>query len=143
MSSSDVLVRPLETPNPYAFKFVLNKSVLDKGKLTFHDPIESAELPLVASLFEISGVKQVYLFQNQITVTHEGDLLTDEFIDQAVSVIQSRFAIHKANYVAEEDKAPVDRSSLPKHLIEVEEILDRTIRPGLQADGGRLRSFEL
>ena len=51
MSSSDVLVRPLETPNPYAIKFVLNKSVLDKGKLTFNDPIESEKLPLVASLF--------------------------------------------------------------------------------------------
>ena len=136
--NTDVLVRPLETPNPNAIKFVLNKPALNQGKLTFNDSIESAKLPMVASLFEISGVKQVYLFQNQITVSHEGELLTDEFIDQAVSVIQTRFAIHDANFQAEEDKAPVDRSQMPEHLREVEEILDRTIRPGLQADGGDL-----
>ena len=136
--NADVLVRPLETPNPYAIKFVVNKPVLNQGKLTISNPVECENLPLVASLFDILGVKQVYLFQNQITVSHEGDLLTDEFIDQAVSVIQSRFAIHNANYIEESDKAPVDRSQLSKELREVEEILDRTIRPGLQADGGDL-----
>lgn len=142
----DILVRTQFTPNPYALKFVMNESVRNEGKATFSSVAEAEGLPLVYNLFLIDGVKQVHLFQNTITVTHTGELESGDLAEQVIAVIRSRLVVHDANFKLPGEKAVVsrDRSHLSKELQDIEEILDRTIRPGLQADGGDIEalSFE-
>ena len=65
----DLLIRIQETPNPNAWKFVLNKSVLDEGKATYIEPKEAENNLLARSLFEVNGIKQVHFFQNVVTIT--------------------------------------------------------------------------
>lgn len=139
VSSQDVLVRTQPTPNPYALKFVVNMSIKREGKATFSAQVEAEGVPLAYSLFDIEGVKQVHFFQNTLTVTHSGELTSDELREQAVSVIKTRMPVHDAEFITQDElakKKKVDRTGLSPELQEVEEILDRTIRPGLQADGG-------
>ncbi|MEO0337319.1 MAG: NifU family protein, partial [Pseudomonadota bacterium] len=52
--------------------------------------------------------------------------------------VRPRIPIHNPDFGEPENKAgpKVDRENLSPELQNVEEILDRTIRPGLQADGG-------
>ena len=137
LDAKDLLIRTLPTPNPFALKFVLNAAFKEEGKATFNSPAECADLPLVHDLFSVEGVRQVHLFQNTLTVTHSGDL-DNHALDQAVSsVIRSRFAVHNPAF-GEAPKAlrpHADLAATPE-LRAIEEILDRTIRPGLQADGG-------
>lgn len=137
----ELLVRWQETPNPYAIKFIVNQALKSHGKATFHSGEECEGLPLVRSLLEIPGVKQCYLFENKLTVTHDGTLPAEDLIDNVTAVLKTRFAVHDPDF---EDTEPsvenktreADRSNLSPEQQRIEEILDRTIRPGLQADGG-------
>ncbi len=135
MSNQDVLIRVQATPNPSAWKFVLDRAVLNDGKATYSNIQEAAPNPLANSLFQIDGVRQVHFFQNVITVTHQFDYDGEKLQDQICAVIQTRMAIHNPNQTVLDDKK-IARANLSPELQQIEEILDRTIRPGLQGDGG-------
>lgn len=148
INSEDVMVRMQPTPNPYALKFITNQALKAEGKATFQHPTEAQELPLIASLFDVQGVLQVYVYQNTLTITHTGELDSDDMENSVTSVLKTRLPIHNPAFStpdeAEEERRPtVDRSNLSKEMQEIENILDRTIRPGLQADGGDLDVISL
>ena len=136
IDSTDLLIRSLPTPNPFALKFVINAPFKTEGKATFNSPLEAEDMPLVRDLFSIDGVRQVHLFQNTLTVTHSGDLDNDQLDERVSQVIRTRYPVHNPQFG--EAAKPLRPS--PTHadpvLTQIEEILDRTIRPGLQADGG-------
>ncbi len=137
MSSTDVLIRVQATPNPNAWKFVLDRPVLHEGKATYVESEEAVGNPLAASLFQVENVRQVHFFQNVITITHNFDADVEKLQQEVCSVIQTRMAIHNPNQTPTDEKK-LRRASLSPELQQIEEILDRTVRPGLQGDGGDL-----
>ncbi len=143
VEGKDVLIRMLTTPNPYALKFVLNVPLKSRGRVTFYSRRECEDLPLFYSLFDIKGVTQVFVFQNQMTLSHEGVLSDQEMEKQVLAVVGSRIVCHDPDFALSSlektsKKAPVSSSALSPEVKKVEEILDRTVRPGLRADGGDL-----
>jgi len=139
LAAEDILIRTLPTPNPSALKFVTNVPLKREGKATFYSTAECSELPLMRDVLELLGVKQVHVFQNTMTVTHVGDLDNDSLSDAVQAVLRSRYPVHNPDFGVA--AAPVRTARPPSEdprLVEIEEILDRTIRPGLQADGGDL-----
>ncbi|MCB0356570.1 MAG: NifU family protein [Bdellovibrionales bacterium] len=144
ISPEDVLVRAQDTPNPYAIKFVVNHALKEVGKATFNSVEECRDLPLVESVLNINGVKQVYLFENTLTVTHDGSVPIEDLKDCVTAVLKTRLSIHNPNFQTdiEKENSQTHSPALGKKehkdpfLNAVEEVLDRTIRPGLQADGG-------
>ena len=148
LSAEDVLVRMWRTPNPYALKFTFNVPLKKTGKATFHSPEECPELPLVHSLFSIAGAKRVYLFQNQMTLTHDGQTSEEEIEKQVKAIVRTRIMVHDPDF---EEPAPppavprVKKTSSKDNSVvaQIEEILDRTVRPGLQADGGDLEVISM
>lgn len=141
---SKLLIRTMPTPNPYALKFIVNHSLKDDGKATFNAAVECDHIPMARDLFGIAGVKQVHFFQNTLTVTHAGDLDNDTLADAVSAVITSRMPVHDSKFGAKEPEKKVKPPPSTPELAAIEEILDRTIRPGLQADGGDVEvlSFE-
>ncbi len=144
LSPEDVLIRMWRTPNPYALKFTLNVPLKQTGKATFHASEEASDLPLVHSLFSIPGIKRVYLFQNQITLTHDGQISEKEIEEQVTSIVRTRIQVHDPNFM-EESQAPVRavKKSEDPIISQIDAILDRTVRPGLQADGGDLEVISI
>ena len=137
MVNYDILVRTQSTPNPLAIKFVVNCPVKLEGKATFTDKDKTYGLLLADELFQVNGVEQLHMFENVITVTHIADVDRQKLIDDVSSVLQSRLVMHDPSFKLEGEKAPKkNRDDLSPELKHIEEILDRTIRPGLQADGG-------
>ncbi len=134
-NSQDVLIRVQATPNPNAWKFVLDRPVLVDGKASYSNIEEAAHNNLAKSLFEVAGVRQVHYFQNVITVTHQFDMDPEEIKTAVCAVIQTRMAVHNPNQTVIDEKK-MARQNLSPDLQKIEEILDRTIRPGLQGDGG-------
>ncbi len=145
LNKKDVLIRMLATPNPYALKFVLNVPLKNKGRATFHSKKDCQNLPLFHSLFDIPELKQVFVFQNQMTLTHDGSLNEEELEKRVTAIVRTRITIHNPDFLSLEPQ-PFTSDSLPSkskkeispEMLKVEKILDRTIRPGLQADGGDL-----
>lgn len=133
----EILIKCQETPNPKALKFVANQSFKTEGKATFHPHSDFLGLPLIESLFQIEGVEQVYIHGRTLTFTHAGLLESEDIIKKVESVIQTRWFIHSPDFtVGQAPSQPRVQKPLSKELCQIEEILDQTIRPGLQADGG-------
>ena len=135
--SDEVLVRVQATPNPTAWKFVMNKPVLLEGKLSFLNKEECEDHPLLYDIMLIEEVKQIHIFQNVITVTHRIDAEIEALKSDIVAIIKTRMTIHDPD-INQQSPKKIDRSDLPEEVQEIEAILDRTIRPALQGDGGDL-----
>lgn len=135
MSEQEVLIRVQATPNPNAWKFVLDRPVLTEGKATFSTPEEAFGNILALDLLKLDSVKQVHFFGNVITITHRFDADAEEVKANVCSVIQTRMSVHNPNFGLKDAKEAL-RESLPAENQAIEAILDRTIRPGLQGDGG-------
>ena len=133
--NSEVLIRVQPTPNPNAWKFVLDRPVLLEGKATFSSEDEAFGNRLAVDLLHIEGVKQVHFFQNVITITARFDADADKLQGDVCSVIQTRLPVHNPALGIQESRQ-AKRSELSPDIQKIEEILDRTIRPGLQGDGG-------
>lgn len=136
-AQGQVLIHIQDTPNPNAWKFVLDRPVLLEGKATFSTNEEAAGNRLALHLLTIEGVKQVHFFQNVITVTARFDCDPQQIQEAAIAVIQTRLPVHDPK-LGMKESVQVRRQNLPPDVQKIEEILDRTIRPGLQGDGGDL-----
>lgn len=134
-------IRIQGTPNPNALKYILNKDVKHDGKVSFTDALECPNVPLATALLEVENVSQVHFFENVLTVTQNGRDNWYELDVKIRSVLHEQMPVHDATFVVEQEKR---REHQDPTLQSLEEILDRTIRPGLQADGGdvQLVSFD-
>lgn len=139
IAKEDILIRVMKTPNPLAIKLVMNFPVKMEGKASFTKKEEVLDQALFLQLLSIPGVHQIHTFENQITLSHEGILEFEEMEKQAEKIVRNQGADHDPHFsVPEEKKKKRDLSKLSEIHQQAEEVLDRTIRPGLQADGGDL-----
>jgi NFU1 iron-sulfur cluster scaffold homolog, mitochondrial len=124
------------TPNPMAMKYIFNQDVKTKGKITYDGAEECLHNSLAKALFAIPNLTKLHFFENVITVSQNGDVDWDDLETAVMELMNKHFAAHDPDF----DDGKVDegarRAALPEKVQQIEEILDRTIRPGLQGDGG-------
>jgi Fe-S cluster biogenesis protein NfuA len=132
---TSISVQP--TPNPNALKFILENDVKVNGSSSYRSPDECKHNPLAESLFRIRGIDQVHFFQHVVTISKFGYADWDDIESNIISTIEEGLSSHDANY---EDPNPEEerRRGLTQELRDIEAILDKTVRPGLQGDGGDL-----
>ena len=137
----DVEIQP--TPNPNALKFIFDRPVKLEGNSTYRTPMQCGENKLALELFTIRGVDQLHFFDNVITVTKFSYEEWDVMEERIMKSLEENLEKHDANY-HDPDPEAERRRALSPELLKIEEILDRTIRPGLQGDGGDIQalSFE-
>ena len=126
------------TPNPNALKFVLNTPVKTEGNFTYKNTSECDHNPLAKTLFEIStAIREVYFFDNYITITQDGSVEWDDIEGSIRSTILEKINDHDPNFKTEEPTkvAPKPIASSPE-LDRINAILNETVRPALQMDGG-------
>lgn len=121
------------TPNPNAFKFITSEFVINEGKASYSSIEDAAHIPLVHGILGLDGVSQVHLYENVITVTQDGSRDWGELSDSVEEAIKCFLPQHNTQFTK---KVAKNRDGLDPEIRKIEEILDRTIRPGLQADGG-------
>lgn len=138
----EVILSIQPTPNPQAYKYILRDPVKNSGKVTFADSGEARVSVLASSLFQIPGVKQIHFFENVVTITFSGEASIEELHDSISAVIHTRLPIHNPDFTVEKEQEKL-RNNVSPEIQKIEEILDRTVRPGLQADGGDLEIVSL
>lgn len=138
----DVRIMVQPTPNPNAFKFIINREVKSKGKTTYNKREECKNNPLADALFGIEHVTQLHFFENVITVTFSDQVNLLKAEGEVQNIIKDKIIGHDPNFI-EEFEAQVSREHLSPDLQQIEDILDRTIRPGLQGDGGDIAVLSL
>jgi len=139
---SEILIDVSPTPNPNALKFITNKTLKSDGKSSFRDPFHVKEIPLAHNLFELRGVDQIHFFQNVVTVTKFSFEPWDSLEPKVKETLEKIIPTHNPDF-EDPTVVKVNREDLSPELQQIEEILDRRIRPGLQADGGDLNCLSL
>ncbi len=129
------------TPNPNALKFIVAKDVKKYGKVTFVHPAECLHVPLATNILGLPHVTAVHLFENVVTVTQDGQGDWPVLESEIIEVLKTYAPSHDAEFESFEPE--VDQSGWTDDRKRLEEIIDREIRPGLQADGGDLRVLEV
>ncbi len=138
----DIRIIIQSTPNPNALKFVLNVPVKTEGNVTYKKSEDCAHNPLAQSIFNIhKAIKEVYFFDNYITVTQDGSVDWEELEDKLRKDILDKAAAHDPNFkVIEPKKTKVTIASLENpEIARINAILDETVRPALQMDGGDIQ----
>lgn len=139
MLNYELLIRAIPTPNPSALKFVVNAPIKKEGKANFTSVEDCKGLTLFEDLFDLGTVNQIHAFENIMTLTFKDQVDPDQEKAKVEAVIRTRMPIHNPEFLLEnEAKKKKNYEELDPETKQVEEILDRTIRPGLQADGGNL-----
>lgn len=132
-----------ETPNPNAVKFISRYTVKTEGSSNYNVVEDAGANPLAQKIFEVPGVTTIYFFDNYITVSKDPTVDWKEVGDEIVEILQAELPEHDAQYKdPDEGKEELDRSTLSPERLEIEEVLDRTIRPALANDGGGIEVIE-
>lgn len=138
MSKIDYHVQP--TPNPNAFKYIFETPLKNNGYSSYKTPMECGDNNLAINLFTVRGIDQLHFFENTITITKFNYESWDEIEPKLEKVFEEFIPSHNPDF-EEFDPEAERRANLTPELKEIEGILDRTIRPGLQADGGDIQTI--
>ena len=76
------------TPNPNAAKFVLGSGTLGSAGRTYFSAAAAEGDSLAERLFEIQGVRALFMVDNFITVTRSEDTAWDEIVEGALCAIR-------------------------------------------------------
>lgn len=127
------------TPNPATLKFIPGKSVLGDGTADFRAKADAETSPLAQRLFDVDGVRGVFLGSDFISVTKgEGDewqhmkpailgAIMEHYLSGAPVV-----AGGEGEADAEEHYDPADADTVKT----IKELLDTRVRPAVANDGG-------
>ena len=127
-----------ETPNPAAVKFISQYTVKSEGKSNYKVAEDGDHNPLAAKLFAIDGVESLFFFDNYITVSKSEAADWGPLGETILDLLQDELPKHDPNY-ADPSEAEEEREPLTPELQEIDDIIGRTIRPYLAADGGDVR----
>ncbi len=138
MTEIDIDIQP--TPNPNALKFITSIPVKNSGNSTYKSPSECGENSLALELFKIRGIDQLHFFENVIAVTKFSYEDWNTLEVNITKALKEFMPTHNADYSDPNPEAD-RRKNLSPELLEIELILDKTIRPGLQGDGGDIQAL--
>lgn len=131
------------TPNPNTLKYVVNKTLLEKGAANFMTKDSASKAsPLASKLFDIVGVSGVMIGKNFVTITkgEQGDWesLNNGVMDTLKNHINSGLQIMEATAI---DTAAPTGTGNGEIENKIRAILDAEIRPAVAMDGGDI-TFE-
>jgi Fe-S cluster biogenesis protein NfuA len=126
------------TPNPATLKFIPGKKVLAEGTADFTDKGEALASPLASRLFDIKGVRGVFLGADFISVT-KGDVEWQHLKPMVLGAIMEHY-VSGAPVVAEDganDAAGMSYDPKDQAVVDtIKELLETRVRPAVAQDGG-------
>lgn len=135
------------TPNPQAFKFVVDQTLQAEGSRYYNSPTEAATDALATALFAVPGVETVYFAQDFVTITAAEDSNLTTLHDSVRQLLETHDGegghAGAAAGGAAATAAPVAVSDDPDMMQQINAILDDRVRPALAGDGGGLEVLRL
>jgi Fe-S cluster biogenesis protein NfuA len=128
------------TPNPATLKFMPGKAVLGEGTVDYRDKGEAEMSPLALRLFEIEGVRAVFLGSDFISVT-KGDIEWQHVKPAILGAIMEHYL--SGDPVVADGEASAD--DMPHGHFDpkdeetvktIKELLETRVRPAVAHDGG-------
>ncbi len=134
-----MFIQTEETPNPATLKFLPGRPVTNGGVADFVSAAVAARSPLASALFELGGVKGVFLGSDFITVTKDGEKSWTTMKPIILGAIMDHFT-SGAPAVADDADAETDELDNggldPEIVSQIKELIDTRVRPSVAQDGG-------
>eukprot|EP00667_Euglena_gracilis_P024184 EG_transcript_27692 len=143
VASRSLFIKTATTPNPECLKFYsLDLTFLEEGKvLDFPGPHMAFKSPLAQSLFELDGVKGVFVADDYVTVTKKEGAewrdLTSKVFTAIANWKQSGQPV--LDEAAEHSDDCTPRPEDDEVVLAIKELLESRIKPMVQRDGGNIR----
>jgi NFU1 iron-sulfur cluster scaffold homolog, mitochondrial len=135
------------TPNPNAFKYILNAPVIASGAKSITSEKDAEGDHFVRSVFALGNVQSIYLSENFVTVSFLPANNLNVLVEAVEDTIEEYLTFYDEASAATEKK---DEPSILENLDEIDfpnlsdpekgavidAVLDETVRPALANDGG-------
>lgn len=129
------------TPNPGSMKFVANKMMLPNDSMDFRTKESAVGSPLAAALFEMPFVEGVFIMNNFVSITKNGDyewfdLIPDlrnfftEWLEDGKEIVNPK------KELSAEEETEIERK--------IKGLLEDHVKPAVEMDGGAIdfKSFK-
>jgi Fe-S cluster biogenesis protein NfuA len=130
-----MFIQTEETPNPATMKFLPGREVLGQGTLDILSPKDALKSPLAQALFEVEGVKAIFLGGDFITVTKADDKTWPALKPAILTALMEHFTSGKP-VVISSDSGDEGREDEDPVVTQIRDLLDHKIRPAVAQDGG-------
>jgi NFU1 iron-sulfur cluster scaffold homolog, mitochondrial len=127
------------TPNPQALKFILSERILNRESRSFKDKTETENDPLAKAIFELEGVVSVFYMDRFITIEKEPNVSWGKIQMPFVNLIKN-FDVSLIPAESESASSNVNETEV---LRQINDLLDKRVRPALAGDGGGLQVLDL
>ncbi|MBL8752241.1 MAG: NifU family protein [Planctomycetes bacterium] len=135
------------TPNPNAFKFLVDRPLVQGHTLAYAKPEQARNDVLAQGMFAIPGVETLFFCENFVTVSMTAQADWRAVCEQMTRLLESHIVADEAAAApAAEDDDPLARlpqGGDPEMLAKINTLLDDRVRPALAGDGGGLQVMGL
>lgn len=137
------------TPNPNAFKFLVDQPLAKSGQTVAYAKPEQARTDVLAQgMFAIPGVETLFFCENFVTVSMTAKADWRAVAEQVTRLLESHIVDAPAAHGVAPDAAVDPLATLPKGgdpeiLAKINTLLDDRVRPALAGDGGGLQVMGL
>lgn len=134
-----MLIETQQTADEDVLNFFPPIKLLQAGKAEFINAKSLRKSPLAEKIFDIGGIKSIFMTDELISVTKEEDQSWDELKPQILAEIMDHISLGEATIISEQDD--VNDSDVINQIIG---LLNARIRPAVKQDGGDIifKSFD-
>lgn len=135
------------TPNPNAFKFLVDVPLAKPGQsLAYAKPEQARSDVLAQAMFAIPGIDTLFFCDNFVTVSMTGQADWRAIAEQVTRLLESHEpepAAPAAAAAADDPLATLPKGGDPEVMARINALLDDRVRPALAGDGGGLQVMGL
>ena len=139
-----MFIQTEETPNPATMKFLPSREVMGEGTLDITKAEDAKASPLAEALFEIEGIRGVFLGRDFVTVTKDAGKDWQVMKPSILTTIMDHFTNNRP-VVATSGAAVAAVATNDTDLVkQIRELIEVKVRPAVAQDGGDIvfESFE-
>ena len=136
-----MFIQTEDTPNPQTIKFLPGKEVMNDNVMEINNESEALVSPLAKRVFDVEGIKSVFLGSNFITVTKETSANWQVIKPLALAAIMDHYTSGEP-VIADEAVNQINEEFINDELIDrevinqIKELIETRVRPAVAQDGG-------
>lgn len=134
-----MFIQTEQTPNPATLKFLPGQMVMGSGTADFTSAEEARRSPLAEALFEVDGVRGVFLGADFVTVTKDDSKDWQVLKPSVLGVVMEHFTAGTPvlSDEAASDEAGAETAEEDEEVVaQIKELLETRVRPAVAQDGG-------
>jgi len=131
-----MFIQTQDTPNPATLKFIPGVPVMESGTADFPAEDSAARSPLARRLFQVDGVRGVFLGADFVAVTKDDDLDWFALKPSILAGIMEHYASGMPVIEAATGDSDAEDEDEDDIVRQIKQLLDTRVRPAVAMDGG-------